>query len=174
MKNYRRPKPDLGDYAPPGLDWRKEVRDYWSSLFCASGGGFLWYLFWYAVERSDLYWRKGAGEQLLKPGAVMVDFYLLMRLVLLGFVVLGIHTALQVFVHYRYHSQGSKSIYLMKRLPDRMELHRRCLILPAAGLVICVLTAFLTIVLCYGIYMYFTPKECLSPNQWEMFWRLYP
>ena len=103
----------------------------------------------------------------------MKDFHVLMAFAPIGFAILGIHTALQAVFHYRYHSQGSKSIYLMKHLPDRMELHRRCLTLPVAGLVICGLTAFLTIVLCYGIYVYFTPKECLSPHQWEMFWRFY-
>lgn len=167
MKNCRNRKLDLGDYAPPGLDWRKEVQAYCYGLAGAFSFALFWYLLRYTNAKSDLYWR----IHTLAPGAVMKDFHVLMDFVLLGFVVLGIHTALQVFVHYRYHSQGSKSIYLMKRLPDRMELHRRCLTLPAAGLLICGLTALLTVVLCYGIYIYFTPEECLSPHQWEMFWR---
>ena len=156
MKNYLRPKIELGAYAPPGLDWRKEVQAYCYGLAGAFSLAFFWYLIRYAGEKSELFFRRGQ-ERILRPGAVMEDFCVLMDFV----------------SHYQYHSQGSKSIYLMKRLPDRMELHRRCLTLPIAGLVICGLTAFLTIALCYGIYLYFTPKECLSPHQWEMFWRFY-
>ena len=63
------------------------------------------------------------------------------------------------------------SIYLMRRLPDRWELHRRCLVFPFAGLVLCVAAAFLTVVLCYACYMIATPEICLTPGQWQKYWR---
>lgn len=169
MKYCLKWKIELGAYAPPGLDWRKEIQTYCCGLAGAFSFAFFWYLLRYTNAKSDLDWH----IHTLAPGAVMKDFYVLMDSILISFAIPGAYMVSQAVCHYQYHSQGSKSIYLMKRLPDRIELHRRCLTLPAAGLVICGLTAFLTIALCYGIYLYFTPKECLSPHQWEMFWRFY-
>ena len=73
--------------------------------------------------------------------------------------------------HYAYHRQGSKSIYLMRRLPSKLELHRRCLTLPIAGILIALLTAFLLLLIYYAVYMNVTPAECLMPGQWQKLWR---
>ena len=169
-KKYWNQKLDLEPYFPPGLDWKKAVRNWYCGLSGAFFVGMFWYLCLYGMAKAELYVQRG-GDRLLRPGAVMDDFYTLMHLTLVGFIVLGFYTAVQGAAHYSYHHQGSKSIYLMKRLPDKMELHRRCLTLPVAGLLLCALTAFLTVALCYGIYVHFTPEECLRPHQWEMFWR---
>lgn len=60
---------------------------------------------------------------------------------------------------------GAKSIYLMGRLPDRWELHRRCLTLPLGWLLSAVLLPVLTLLVYYGIYYLITPAACLRPGQ---------
>lgn len=54
--------------------------------------------------------------------------------------------------NYRYHFQGSRSIYLMKRLPDNKDLARRCLTIPLLGILACILVAALLTGICYLIY----------------------
>ena len=65
--------------------------------------------------------------------------------------------------HYLYHYQGSRSIYLMRRLPDRWELLRRCIALPLCGALAALLTGLLITLLWAGIYLLATPRELLSP-----------
>ncbi len=69
-----------------------------------------------------------------------------------------------IVLHYRYHYEGSKSIYLMKRLPDKKEIHIRCLTASVAGLVITYLTMLVIIFLTYRFYMAFTPPQCLPED----------
>ena len=62
---------------------------------------------------------------------------------------------------YLYYYQGSKSIYLMRRLPNRWEMHRRSITLPFAAFVIAVMTEIALWLLYYGIYLVCTPAQCL-------------
>jgi hypothetical protein len=64
--------------------------------------------------------------------------------------------------NYKYHFQGSKSIYLMKRLPDQRDLARRCLTLPVLGILASILFAAITTCLCYWVYMSSTPEVYLT------------
>lgn len=69
----------------------------------------------------------------LRPGAVMEDFAQLLDWMLLGFAVTAVCMAALAVWHYASHFQGSRSIYTMRRLPQRWELARRCLTLPLLG-----------------------------------------
>lgn len=71
--------------------------------------------------------------------------------------------------YYSFH-QGSKSIYLMKRLSDPMELHRRCVLLPALGMAGCLLLRGILIIVYFAVYMLATPEGCLPPDQWQKLW----
>ena len=154
---------------PPGMSPAEEQRFVKIGLVLSGLISFLDVIV-YFTELSNLYQYR-AGRRILDVTREMPDFAEIFQRFPIGFAILMLCMLGFVVYHYAYYYRGSKSIYLMKRLPDRMELHRRCLTLPAAGLLICGLTALLTVVLCYGIYIYFTPEECLSPHQWEMFWR---
>ena len=59
-------------------------------------------------------------------------------------------------VHYSYHFKGSKSIYLMKRLPDSNELIRRCVTMPIIFSVIVAIVALVIFAIYFVIYVYFT------------------
>ena len=74
-----------------------------------------------------------------------------------------------------YHRQGgSRTDYLMRRLPDRWEYLRRCLALPGLGCAAALVLAVLLWTLYFWMYLRFTPAGCLPPEQWTGFWRAVP
>ena len=162
-------KLSLERYAPPGVNLKTE-----RNLFiCGMVAALLWsFSFFNSFSRykGQLYYHRG-DEAILREGAVMEDFVVVLDKSLLGFLLLAFCLIMVAVYHYAYHYQDSKSIYLMRRLPDNMELHRRCLTLPAAAIVIALLTAFVLLLIYYAVYMLATPPECLTPDQWQKLWR---
>ncbi|MCI6719931.1 MAG: hypothetical protein MR451_03855 [Clostridiales bacterium] len=159
----------LSRWAPPGFPLRTELQFFGSGMFFAALYSAL-FLHRYFIARNDLYETFGTSR-VLRPDAVMPDFIVLLGGFLLGFAVLALCMAGFALYHYLYHWQGgSKSIYLMRRLPDRWELHRRCLTLPLAGAVLCGLAALLLFCLYFILYMTATPADCLTPGQWQKVW----
>lgn len=78
-------------------------------------------------------------------------------------------------MHYVYHWQGSRSIYLMRRLPSRWELHRRCLTLPALGVAFFLILGAAEMFIMYGVYLLAAPEGTVAPDQFEMLielWRV--
>lgn len=70
-------------------------------------------------------------------------------------------------MHYIYHWQGSRSIYLMRRLPSRWELHRRCLTLPALGIAFFLILGAAMMFIMYGVYLLAAPDGTVAPDQLE-------
>ena len=75
--------------------------------------------------------------------------------------------------HYRSFSEGSMSIYTMKRISDAMEIHRRCIVLPAVFMGLCLLFAAVNVLWGAAIYRANIPKLCVM-EEWKSFtvWRL--
>lgn len=152
----------LEKYTPPGIDFANQLKYCLLGLSVAFGWSWS-YLAKYLTARSNLFEYSFVGE-VLREGAVITDFqelvhdgldsfdgFLMFYIVMLGLLV----------YHYLYYYQGSKSIYLMRRLPDRWEMHRRCVALPFAAIVIGVVTEIALLLLYYGIYLACTPQQCL-------------
>ena len=59
-------------------------------------------------------------------------------------------------IHYSYHFKESKSIYLMKRLPVKGELIKRCITMPIVFSIIVLIIALIICVIYYAVYIYFT------------------
>jgi hypothetical protein len=161
-------KHKLSRHAPQGINIHSEVKYYITGLICAFFYSLL-FLIRYGNALSNLYRWKG-NERVLLTDAIMDDFVIILDTALMGFVIVALASLILVIYHYVYHHQGSKSIYLMKRLPNRWELHRRCLTLPLMGALLCLLAALILLLAYYGIYIACTPKECLSPGQWQKLW----
>ena len=164
-------KIDLSRHAPPGLNLSMEKNTFlWggAAAICWSFSC----LFRLADEHRDLY-KHVRGERVLQEGAIMTDFYIILGSSLLGFAVLALVMLAFAVYHYAYHRQGSKSIYLMRRLPNGWELHRRCLTIPIVSAVFCMVAAFILLCVYYWIYVAVTPKGCLTPGQWQKIWRLW-
>lgn len=169
MKQIR-PNLDLARHAPLGLEADTERRWYLFLLGGAAvysaGAFFVRYL----DARDDLY-HSTLGKRVLWEGAVMPDFAEILGDALSGFALLALVCLGAAAWHYLFHYQGSKSVYTMRRLPRRWELHRRCLTLPAVGLALCAALALAVLLLYYAVYLTATPAQCLTPGQWQKLWR---
>ena len=162
-------KPDLSRYAPLGINVRSEWQGYVAGLAVAVVYSMI-YLLRYFNARENLYEWTLKGWELIE-GAMMPDFAELMDGTLLVFLAIALTMMGLVIYHYIYHRLDTKSYYVMRRLPSRWELHRRCLTLPMIGLLICGAAALIMTLIYYWIYMGCTPEECLMPGQWGRFWR---
>lgn len=161
-------KLDLTRLAPPGirLDWGR--RFFRLGLLAAALYAST-FLDRYTAARLALYDGQ-SGAQVLKPGAVMPSCASLLGDWWMGFAALAACMLALAAWHYAYHYQGSRSMDLMRRLPNRFELHRRCLTLPLLAIGLCALAAFVLLLIFYGTYMACTPRQCLTPGQWEKIW----
>lgn len=63
----------------------------------------------------------------------------------------------QALRHYQYHTRDSMPIYLMRRLPDQWELHRRCLTVPVLSAIANMLLFAAATALCWVLYCTATP-----------------
>ena len=102
--------------------------------------------------------------------SLMPDFVAILGNALLGFFILALCMLLLAVYHYSYHFWGSKSIYLMRRLPQHYGLFKRCLALPVAAACLSLLCAFLLLLLYYADYILFTPTQYLPSDQWQKIW----
>ena len=172
MQKNRKRKLDLSGYVPVGMDWERKKDNFEIWLMVAALFAMCSFMLQLVSALNVVYDYHGWSGRVLVSGAVMPDFYTTMDFVMLGYQAVGLYMLKAAYDNYGYHRQDSMSIYLMRRLPDRWELHRRCLGLPLMGVGLCVLAGLVTVVVCYGCYMVSAPQECLAPHQWEMYWRL--
>lgn len=156
--------------APPGFPLGAELIFFGCAAAMAALFSLL-YLSDLSSAVENLYDRFGTEQQILRPDAVMPDFIVLLGPHLTGFPLLACSMVLFAAIHYASFYQGSKSIYLMRRLPSRWELHRRCLILPVLGAVTALLLGFALLLLYFRLYLLRTPAPCLTPHQWAKIWR---
>ncbi|MBQ7860003.1 MAG: hypothetical protein IJ347_07740 [Faecalibacterium sp.] len=167
MRKFR--LPSLQRHAPPGLNIKAERNGFLlllgAATLCSAN-----FLLWYFDEYDRLFYNH-LGIKTLTPHAQMPTFAALMENSMLLFPFLALLTVAAAIDHYAYHWKGSKSIYTMRRLPNRWELHRRCLTLPLIALGITVVWALALIGIYAAIYQFVTPAGCLPPDAWDGFWR---
>ena len=151
----------LEKYAPPGIDVKVEVIGYIAGVVVATLQS-LSFVYNYGYALGELYTYHGiSGKRVLMEGAIIQDFGSLMEGVFLfGVMMCGI-TLFRTGYYYTYHYQGSKMMYLMKRLPDKWEVHRRCWTLPLAGTALLGIWMLVLRMLYFTIYMFCTPSQCL-------------
>lgn len=159
MKNKNNNRSWLEQYAPPGIPIVQEVR-YWGIGMTICTFWCLQFIFRYWEERSSLYYQR-AGRLILFEDACMPAFQDLTANLFVIFYFVIIYCVLLAVYHYFYHYQGSKMIYLMRRLPDKWELHIRCLLLPIVAGMIALAYRYMLEMLFYAIYILFTPSQCL-------------
>lgn len=149
-------------YTPPGIEFVRQLDFCLRCMLVA----LVWscsFLLKYLNARGELFMRTMTGL-VVREGVMMQDFWQLLHVdfdsldgfLLFYMVMLGL-----MVYHYLYYYQDSKSIYLMRRLPDRWEMHRRNVVLPLAAIVIGFLTEMVVLLLYYGIYVICTPTQCM-------------
>ena len=160
---------DWDNLVPLGLGGRLTAKWILAGLVFAVC--FAWILFEYHLssQHGQLYWYH-INRRELNPDAVMGPFYMTIRGVFNGFGIVILCMLPLSAAHYFYHYQDTRSIYLMRRLPNRWELWRRCLALPLLCVVVCAVLAAAHLLIFYAIYYVSTPKQCLQPGQWRMLW----
>ena len=163
------PRVDLERHAPPGFNVKSETGFFLGGLACAwiySMGFFLKL----GDAVSNLYVYDYAGIRVLREDAYMPECRELLGSSLMGFVILAFAMLTFVLSGYAYHRQGARADYLMRRLTDGFEYHRRCWTLPLAASILSILTGVLLLNLYYAIYLLATPNQIQVSGQWQTLW----
>ena len=82
-------------------------------------------------------------------------------------------TIFMIILNYRSYRKPSKGYYLMQRLPNRWEMHKRCLLLPLAELLLHVIICVTVCLVCYLIYRHCSLPERLPMYTTFRFWRIF-
>ena len=155
---------------PPGYTYNIEFYFVLSAFLWSVIGSLLSFLAAYFNERQSLYIRVGT-KLFLDEDRIMPDFIsILNKKLLTHFILAALILLFASAIHYAYYYRGSRSIYLMLRLPKKTELHRRSLLIPLLSSLILVLTAAVQLLVFYAVYMACTPQVCLRPDQWQKIW----
>ena len=136
----------LKKLVPPGMEYKPEFRFYITGLVF-SGLYSLSFFIRYFDARYALYDHYDYKSVLI-DGVKIADFSSILGSALVGFGLLAVCMLGFIVYHYLYYRQGSKSIYLMKRLPSKIEIHKRAIALPLLAILGCLVMA-LTIMLIY-------------------------
>lgn len=151
------------DFAPVGRDVAQDLR-----LYLAGLGLCVLVSFGYLGSLLTAY------DDLMRYNTdQMSPFVTVLGNALMGFPILASASLLFVFSYYQMHFGASRSIYLMRRLPDRFSLHRRCLSLPLAMALVSFLLAGVLLLLYYLIYCCVTPAEYLQDGQLRLLWQVW-
>lgn len=146
-------------YAPPGINLAQEVL-YWVMTMTVSTFWTMSFLYNYHQHLQSLYETRGS-KRILVEGAMMPTFEALTENLFEIFFLVVAYCVIIAAYHYFYHYQGSKMMYLMKRLPNKWEVHIRCLILPVSACGIAMIYMVLLKAIYYAIYLFCTPSKCL-------------
>lgn len=152
--------------APPGIELKQEYGVFIIGNLCSAVISVFAFLVQYARERSELFTYIGYERRLI-DGVRITPFHNLISIYFAGFIFVAIFLLGYIPYHYAYYRQGSMSIYLMKRLPNSSELHRRAWTLPCIAVLATISVAIVTILFCFLIYFLATPKACLPYINWR-------
>ena len=166
-------KTKLERLAPPGMDVRRELLIYLGMALLFIACFSLPYFYDLQQALDDLYAWYGYGTKVLIKGSVMESFGSLMRHKFMAFwsyVCLCLGTGAG---HYQMFRQESRSIYVMKRLKDPLELHRRCWALPLLAIAFGVVLMLVLTGIYKAVYLAKVPAVCLPASDEFDFWRLF-
>lgn len=145
---------------PPGVDSNTEIKAIAFGLLAAVVYS-LSFIYKYIDARNKLFVYRYGTVKTIMEGAVMPRFTELLNDTMDGFLMFFGVMLVMIGMHYMTYYKDSKSIYLMKRLPDKWEMYRRCVVVPLVAIFIQIITGAACLLLYYGIYLFFTPAQCL-------------
>lgn len=152
----------LKPFFPVGCRIQNEI--FWASagLFAAAFIAFATFGVRFSAAVSALY--DELHPDRLIANAAVPSFRQLFAGSLTGFYAFLAILPLWALFHYLLHFRESKSIYLMRRLPQKNEMIKRCLSAPAAAAIIALIAALLSMLLCFLAYCLLTPAPALPQN----------
>ncbi len=150
----------LSDRTPPGMSMQGEAAFFITLLI----GAFL-YAQGFLFRYSDAYMTLLAQMEMLGVDIHRIaPFYDVFGHAWNGYFFVMPCMLLFGVSHYLYYHRETKSVYLMRRLPDKWEYHRRALTVTVCELLICMALALLTFFIDCLIYVWSTPAACLPDN----------
>lgn len=161
---------DIGKYFPAGYEYKAELWTLGGWLIGSVIYSFSFFLNYYRAYMKLFFYDRINEEFILKEGVFMERFSLLSDGIFRGFYLGVLLLGILAICHYTYYYQGSKSIYLMKRLPDRKMLLKSCICVPVVlGIFSVVLMTVLSLFY-FGFYTWVTPEECIRYEQqiWDI------
>lgn len=156
--------------SPPGIDLKQEYRVFLVGNICSLVVSFFAFIINYFKAREELFTYVG-GDRVRLEGAIMTPFHNLINFYFAGFFFVICFMLGYVIYHYAYFRQESMSIYLMKRLPKKSELHKRVLTIPCLAVLATIAIALTAILFYFIIYFLATPKACLPYAALREIWR---
>ena len=151
-------------FFPPGYLYREER----TAAGILLGTGMLCSLRFFdrlhvAVE--ELYYVDRIRGRTLRPGEVADPFLTLAGNCVFFFLPLYLFLAAMMIYHYFYYHRETKSIYLVRRLPEKGFLGKSCVQMPLLGMGAGMVVMIVLFLLYYGIYLLSIPAECM-PRLW--------
>ena len=116
----------------------------------------------YPEDYRELFLRWGTEYQTLRPGAIIPEFdrYAILTVYVTGGALLL--TLASTALLYSSYYQGSRSIYLMRRLPDgRRILRRQIWSVPLRVMVLLLLLGMVMLAASWLVWRFVTPEQCL-------------
>lgn len=147
------------NYFPPGYAYESERNI--AIILLGTGAGLSLSFFGDLYRAVGVLYEYQNHRRVLRENAVAASF---------GHLVTGhwgLYVAFVLFLtatmiyHYFYYCQETKSIYLMRRLPQRGVLFKSCVKGPLLGLGIGAAALAVLYLLYYGIYLLVIPAQCL-------------
>lgn len=106
-------------------------------------------------------------------GKMMPYFYEIVRGRFLFFWVIVLFNITFGIANYMSFSKETKSIYVMKRIPDPKEMFRRSFALPLGGIAVALISAIILLIIFYLVYRYLPPADRIYPVQLTDFLRAF-
>ena len=156
--------------SPPGIELKQEWRVFLIGNIVSVCISFFAFIDKYRDARNQLFFYE-IDKRMLIDGAIIAPFSSLFSVYFSGFFFVSCFMLGYVIYHYLYYRQDSMSIYLMKRLPNKRELHRRALTVPCLAVLATIGVALAAILFYFIIYILATPKACLPYAALREIWR---
>lgn len=156
MRTWKEPE----RFFPPGYEYKKEW--YAAGLLYVLGiASNLQFIGRLREALASLYYIDYTNGKTLRAG-VVADSYFQVLGNCPGFLLpFYLFLIALIFLHYAYYLRETKSIYLMRRLPDRKVLWKSCLQAPLMGMGLGTAGILVLYLIYYVVYLLMMPAECL-------------
>ena len=145
---------------PPGYEYERE-RNLAVLLLGIAAALSLQYFVRLKDAYGMLYYVDRAQRRTVRPGAVAIAFWQLAHPYGSLFLPYFLFLAFLAVYHYTYYYRETKSIYLMRRLPERGVLVKSCMQAPLLGMAAGALAMAALCLVYYGVYLLGIPGECM-------------
>lgn len=145
----------LDEFAPVGRDLKTDFTFYFIGLGVA-----VLVALSYPLKLWGAFYSASQGEV-----AVMEPFVSVLGWCLAIFPLLALFCLSYIAIYYQMHLP---SLYLMRRLPDRWSLCRRCVVIPLTMAVVTMVIAGLLLLIFYWLYCAVTPDGYFVEGQLKM------